>query len=378
MLADLTIDGVLRQVLMQAPKNGFFYVLDRATGELISAQNFVDVNWATGIDMATGRPIEVPEARYGDTGIPFVATPGPSGGHSWQPMSFSPQTGLVYFPAMVTAFPYIPDAAYEIAPTGWNTGVDFAALAMAPDDQETLQQALDGMEGHLLAWDPVAQREAWRVQRRGPWHGGTLATAGNLVFQGTGQGYFTAQSADNGEALWSFEAQGGILAGPVTYEVNGEQYVAVSVGWGGAFGILGDIGGYFAPQHNRPRVLAFRLDGNARLPEPPAPPAPRTMRPPPDVADESVIVAGNRHYHRYCIACHGTGAVAGAMIPDLRYSPTLGDSGLWNSIAYEGALSHRGMIGFSDALSRDEIEAVRAYVVRQARLAVEAGVVPVQ
>jgi quinohemoprotein ethanol dehydrogenase len=378
MLADLTIDGVLRQVLMQAPKNGFFYVLDRATGELISAENFVDVNWATGIDMATGRPIEVPEARYGDTGIPFVATPGPTGGHSWQPMSYSPLTGLVYVPVKVTAFPYIPDQAFETTAMGWNTGVDFAALALPPQDRDALQQALDGMGGHLLAWDPVAQREAWRIERHGPWHSGTLATAGNLVFQGTGQGYFTAQRADTGEPLWSFAAQGGIMAGPITYEVDGVQYVAVSVGWGGAFGILGDLGGYFAPEHDRPRVLAFRLDGDVTLPEPGPAVTSRTMRPPPDDAEESVVAAGNGHYHRYCTACHGAGAVAGAMIPDLRYSPTLGDSGLWSSIAYEGALSHRGMIGFSDALSRNEIEAVRAYVVRQARLAVEAGAVPAQ
>jgi quinohemoprotein ethanol dehydrogenase len=368
-LAELEIDGETRRVLMQAPKNGFFYVLDRATGELLSARNFVDVNWATGIDHATGRPIERPEARYGDTGEPFLGTPGPLGAHNWQPMAFSPQTGLAYFPAMITRFTYVPEDTLEISETGWNTGVDFTGRATSAPAPRNPRTGIDPPQGYLLAWDPVAQREAWRVQRDGPWHGGALATAGNLVFQGTGQGYFTAQRADTGDALWSFYAQGGILAGPISYAIDGEQYVAVSVGWGGAFAFSGETARRFAPEHNRPRVLAFKLDGEVTLPPPTPLLRPRTLQPPSEHMPDDIIEAGWEHYHRACAQCHGRNAVAGTIAPDLRYAPTLGDSGVWRTIVHDGALTHRGMIGFGFALSHDDVEAVRAYVVRQAQQA---------
>ncbi|HLT01695.1 MAG TPA: PQQ-dependent dehydrogenase, methanol/ethanol family, partial [Geminicoccaceae bacterium] len=235
MLADLTIDGRERKVLMQAPKNGFFYVLDRATGELISADNYVPQNWTSGIDMATGRPIVNPQARYDRTGQPFIGTPGAGGGHSWHPMAFHPGEGLVYIPAIEAAFPYFPEAGWKPDPNrGMNTGLDLAAGAM-PADPAAREAAIAATKGALIAWDPVTQQEHWRVPHAGPWNGGLLATGGGLVFQGTGQGQFAAYSAAEGRQLWSFAAGTGIIAPPVTYTVNGEQYVAVLAGYGGVW-----------------------------------------------------------------------------------------------------------------------------------------------
>jgi quinohemoprotein ethanol dehydrogenase len=208
---------------MQAPKNGFFYVLDRATGELLSADAYVPMTWATGVDKKTGRPIERPEARYKEQLT--IVKPGPFGGHNWQPMSFSPQTGLVYIPAQDPFFAYAGVKDFKYRPGAWNTGSDFGQLKVLPPVVPT---------GHLLAWDPVAQKERWRVPYKTIWNGGLLSTAGNLVFQGTADGRFVAYSADRGEKLWEVTVGTGIIAAPVTYEVDGVQYVSVMAGWGGA------------------------------------------------------------------------------------------------------------------------------------------------
>ncbi|NWG52626.1 MAG: PQQ-dependent dehydrogenase, methanol/ethanol family, partial [Hydrogenophilaceae bacterium] len=279
-LADLEIGGASRRVVMQAPKNGFFYVLDAATGALISANNYAPVNWATGIDRRTGRPIEVAAARYGQTGAPFVVTPGPSGAHNWHPMSFSPQTGLVYIPVNETAFPYAPERAFTQRPLAFNTGVDFAAIAM-PRDPAVRSQAMAGTQGRLIAWDPVNQREAWRVALPGPGNGGVLSTAGGLVFQGTASGEFAAYRAQDGERLWSTPVHTGVLAAPISYALRGRQYVAVMVGGGGVFaGPPGEVGRKGAGLPNISRLLVFALDGRVELPAP-APAPPRALAPPP-------------------------------------------------------------------------------------------------
>ena len=214
-LADVVADGQRRKVLMQAPKNGFFYVLDRETGRLLSARNFVPVNWASGIDLVTGRPIEDPNARYGTRGTPWLATPGPFGAHNWQPMAFSAQTGLVYIPAQETSFPYIPEGAFRKLDQGVNLGADMTAASL-PQDPASKQAILSAIKGHLLAWDPLRQREVWRAQYASPWNGGVLATAGNLVFQGTARGELRAYRANTGQLLWSFDAQTGIGAAPIS------------------------------------------------------------------------------------------------------------------------------------------------------------------
>ncbi|MDE2979177.1 MAG: PQQ-binding-like beta-propeller repeat protein, partial [Acidobacteriota bacterium] len=207
MLAELPIGGRVRQVLMQAPKNGFFYVLDRRTGELISAEEFVTVTWASHVDLASGRPVELAGARYTDRTVGVA--PGPMGGHNWHPMAFSPDTGLVYIPAMEMSHFYVPEPNYRYTPGQWNLGVRPAAPEDIPQaiidatglsGQMLAEDAPPALlSGHLLAWDPVAQREVWRAQYTMPWSGGVLATAGNLVFQGTPFGQLTAYRADDGE-----------------------------------------------------------------------------------------------------------------------------------------------------------------------------------
>jgi alcohol dehydrogenase (cytochrome c)/quinohemoprotein ethanol dehydrogenase len=364
-LADLTIDGRARKVIMQAPKNGFFYVLDRATGELISARAFATTNWATGVDMRTGRPIETPEARSGESGRPFIAQPGPGGAHSWQPMSYSPRTGLVYFPVMEATFPYFPDKDFRKRGLAWNTGVDFNAGSL-PTDQGVLDQIKAGLKGHLAAWDPVGQREVWRVQYEHPWNGGLLSTASDIVFQGEAMGEFAAYDARTGAKLWSVATGTGILAPPVTYLAGGEQYVAIEVGWGGAFGLAaGELARDAHIATNAPRVFAFKLGGTAAMPPPGPPPRP-VAKPPPDVATAATVEAGKATYHRYCGTCHGDSAVSTGVLPDLRHSPFLSDAATFTRVVRDGVLAERGMVAFGAELSAVDVEQIRAYVIRRA------------
>lgn len=365
-LADLQINGQTRKVIMQAPKNGFFYVLDRATGELLSAERIAEVTWAKGIDLKTGRPIENPEARFGNTGKPWTGTPGPMGAHSWQPMSFSPQTKLVYIPVNEAAFTYIHDTSYAPRQRAFNTGTDFGAGAL-PEDQAIVDQIKQAISGRLSAWDPVAQKEVWRVEYDHPWNGGVLSTAGNLVFQGNSMGQFAAFRATTGERLWSFDAQAGILAAPITYSVDGDQFVAIEVGWGGAFAMsAGELARDTQPQRgNLPRVLVFSLKGNDTLPPPPSIPE-RVLQPPAATASAKEVAQGKAFYHRHCSTCHGDSAVSGGVLPDLRYSAALADAKLWKSIVHDGALEARGMVSFAPDLNAQEIDTIRAYVIHRA------------
>src|SRR5262249_15267434 len=196
-LADINIDGRVKKVLLHAPKNGFFYILDRSTGALISAKPYTQINWASGIDLKTGRPIENAASRYPGNKVSIVV-PGPLGAHSWQPMSFDPVTGLVYIPVQDVGFPYKDAEAFEFKKLAANYGIDLLAAEM-PQVPMFKKAALDGIKGRLLAWDPVQQKPVWSVERPGPWNGGTLSTAGNLVFEGTAAGNFEAYRADTGE-----------------------------------------------------------------------------------------------------------------------------------------------------------------------------------
>lgn len=293
-LADLEMAGTRRGVLMQAPKNGFFYVLDRATGALLSADPYAITNWAKSVDLTTGRPIIESAARYSETGKPFVAMPGPGGGHSWQPMSFSPATKLVYIPVTEAGFPFIPDKSARPRGLAWNTGIDFNSGSL-PQDPKIKAQIKSGLKGHLAAWDPIARKERWRAELGHPWNGGVLSTAGNLVFQGTGMGEFIAYRADTGERLWSAATQAGVLAAPVSYSVDGDEYVAIEVGWGGAFGLAaGELARDAHIGANLPRVLVYKLGGSAVLPALPAA-APPMLDPPPDTASAATVSAGIRH-----------------------------------------------------------------------------------
>jgi len=364
-LADLTIGGAKRGVIMQAPKNGFFYVLDRATGELLSADPYVVTNWAKSVDLKTGRPVIESAARYSENGKPFVAMPGPGGGHSWQPMSFSPVTQQLYMPVTELSFPFIPEKSATLHQLAWNTGVDFNAGSL-PQDAKIKALIKSGLKGHLAAWDPVARKEVWRVELGRPWNGGVVSTAGNLVFQGNGIGEFVAYRANNGERLWSAETQAGVLAAPITYLVDGDQYVAIEVGWGGAFGLAaGELARDSHVASNLPRVLVYKLGGSAALPPMPVP-APAVLDPPPDTAKPAVVAEGKALYHTFCSSCHGDSATGSGVLPDLRYSGLIKSPQTFDMTVRQGARIDQGMVAFRDEVSAQDLEKIRAYVIHRA------------
>jgi quinohemoprotein ethanol dehydrogenase len=371
-LADLTIGGRSRKVLMHASKDGFFYVLDRKTGELISAKAFVPVTWANGIDLKTGRPVEHRGARYDKIGNAVDITPHPNGAHNWQPMAFNPHTGLVYIPAQEESLTFAVDTTYQRSPIGPNIGINFTA-AEPLTEPAAKKAAWDREKGYLLAWDPVRQRAVWRAQHPAPWNGGVLTTAGNLVVQGDTVGNFNVYRADYGERLWSMPVQTAIMAGPMTYEVDGQQYIAVLAGWGGGYAILGGelskkSGGH---QHNAGRMLAFKLGGTASLPAVPVEPA-KVLNPPVQTADAATIDSGRKLYGRYCIVCHGADVISGGVNPDLRYSGYLGNDG-WFKIVLDGALKTQGMVSFRQVLDHQKAAAIRSYVIQRAIDAKAAG-----
>ena len=364
-LADLVIDGRPRKVLMQAPKNGFFYVLDRASGELISAEQYTRVNWASGVDPQTGRPIEAPDARY--TEGPRTAFPSVLGGHNWHPMAFHPATGLVYLSEQQAPHTYAQKDDFEFVEGAWNTGTD-TRLADMPEEPLGILQVASNMQGSLLAWDPVRQREAWRFQQIGPGNGGVLATAGNLVFQGNMQGELAAYSADRGDKLWAFQTQTGITAAPITFELDGEQYVSVAVGWGTIVGLLGGPTQEPLGLENRSRVLTFKLGGAAVLPEPIASRHLSPPEPPEQMATEQLVERGHELYAERCMVCHGVGAISGNVLPDLRYSGK-GVFDRWDQVVIDGALENIGMPGFQGVLSVEDSQAIKAYVIDRAQAA---------
>jgi quinohemoprotein ethanol dehydrogenase len=362
MLADLPIGGETRRVVMQAPKNGFFYVLDAADGELISAGAYdPTMNWATGVDLASGRPVETPGARYEENF--FLTAPGPYGAHNWHPMAFNPNEGLVYIPVINAPFAYgDPEAGYEFNAGAWNVGI--SGLLNALPDEAAQREALKAMlGGSLVAWDPVAQEARWTVEHPYFWNAGVLATAGGLVFQGDADGALTAYDAANGEEVWSFEVGQGIVAPPMTYEIGGEQYLAVMVGYGGAAPLAAPA---MLPQ--RPslpgRLMVFKLGGDTPAPEyqvVEAPPLDLT-----DVSSAGVPARGFQHYQDFCGVCHGSNA-SGAFLPDLKRSPMLLTSTDWQAVVHDGRNAARGMAPFARFMSVDEIEDIRAYVLSEAR-----------
>ena len=366
-LADLTIEGKPRKVLMQAPKNGFFYVLDRTNGKFISAEKYVSaVNWATGIDKTTGRPIEAPGARYEKT--LHLSNPGPLGAHNWHPMAFSPTTGLVYIPAQEIPFPYMQPggdkANFKYRAQGWNVGIDFLVAGL-PDDEAQLKAIRASLKGKLVAWDPVAQKARWTVDYDGPWNGGVLATAGNLVFQGSATGEFAAYSADSGKKLWGFDTQTGVVAPAMTYEIDGEQYVALMAGYGGGFAVSAGAG--VDPRSEGPRrLLVFKLGAKNKLPaRPVSTKTPLTLPATPGTAQQ--IATGTAVFAANCGVCHGASGVSNFSIPDLRYSPTITDAAIFKSIVIDGDRKEQGMVSFASLVSVDEAESVRQYLLDLSR-----------
>jgi len=364
-LADIDIAGATRKVLMQAPKNGFFYVLDRTDGELISANAYVNVNWATGIDTETGRPVEAANARYEDG--PFLIMPSPLGGHNWHPMSYNPTRGLVYVPTQDIPHVHWDATDFEFQEGFWNTGTDME-IAAAPDDPAAFQQLTSMISGQLIAWDPEEQREVWRYQHAGPWNGGTLATAGDLVFQGSLIGEMAAYAAGSGERLWQFDAQTGIAAAPVSFAANGQQHIAVAAGWGTIFAVTGGEAKALLKLKNRSRILAFKLGGDESLPVPPVAPLAQIAEPPPFESSAEQLALGRHLYFERCWQCHGDGAVSGGVTPDLRRA-TAQTHQAWDAIVIDGAYAALGMPSFASVLDRSESKAIQHYVLERTRLA---------
>ena len=349
-LADITIDGAPRKVILHAPKNGFFFVIDRTNGKFISAKNFVGVNWATGYD-ANGRPMEVAEAR-GDK--PFDSMPGPYGAHNWHPMSFNPQTGLVYIPAQNIPVRLVEEKTWTHnsntpgqvhSGLGWNLGFN---LDEAPPKSLPF--------GRLLAWDPVKQKEAWRAEYVAPWNGGTLTTAGNLVFQGTADGRFIAYNATTGEKLWETPVGTGVVAAPATYTIDGKQYVSIAVGWGGVFGIM-----LRATELQSPgTVYTFAVDGKA---PPPAFVKYQTEGLLAGVKyDPKHVPEGTLLYLSNCVFCHGVpGVDKGGNVRNLGYVPTEMIANL-KDIVFKGPFRDRGMPDFTGKLKEEDIPKLQAFI----------------
>lgn len=364
-LADLEIEGEQRKVIMQAPKNGFFYVLDRATGEFISANNFVPINWATHVDPQTGRPVETAGARYKAGDDQLIQLPGPLGAHNWHPMSYSPDTGLVYIPAQEAPWVYGDKKDYEFKEGRWNTGTDFI-LGVLPTERAMFAALKSMLKGRLLAWDPVAQKEVWSFEHGGPWNGGVLSTSGGLVFQGTADAHFAAHDASTGERLWRFFTETGVVAAPITYAIDGEQYVAVASGWGGSF-VLG-FGGVIPSGSAAKvgRVLVFKLGATGKLPatlakETPLPTIPAMLDVPAETVEKGASVYANN-----CVSCHGDQAFSSGLIPNLRFSAITTSADAWKTVVLGGALAARGMPNFGEILDEETAESIRAFVISEA------------
>ena len=365
-LADMEIDGEKKKVLLQAPKNGFFYVIDRTNGKVLRAHPFAAVTWATHVDLETGRPVENPEVDYSENGS-FVL-PGPLGAHNWQAMSVDLDAGLVYIPAQENAFFYAVEENYKKTgifkrnPGRWNMGIEMSSLA---------QNVLSNLEsmpepgGFLKAFDPLTGETKWSVPIPHYWNGGVLGTAGGLVFQGDALGMFSAYDKETGERLWEFNTYTSMLAPPISFEIDGEQYVSILTGSGG-----GDLfGGEPLPPieiqasltyNNFGRLLVFKLGGQKELPIP-------------DVRDKTIpeqilvdasndqIRNGESNYNQYCAVCHGFVVKSAGGLPDLR-KMTTGTHDLFNKIVLEGILGSNGMAGFADVLSEDDVDNIHHYV----------------
>lgn len=355
-LADLKIDGRARKVLLHAPKNGFFYVLDRTCGQFISAKAFVPQTWAAGFD-PNGRPIETRE-RTASNGKPFDAVPGPFGGHNWQSMSYSPATGLAYFPAqhvpivLSTDDDWTGQDSYKstgpmqpMGGIGWN-------LAMQVNARPPAQKPF----GRLVAWDPVRQKEAWSVDQGVPWNGGTLVTAGNLVFQGTADAQFRAFDARNGKQLWATPVGSGVIAAPMTYEVDGKQYVSIAVGWGGVYG----QSARHSDLRTRGTVYTYVLGGSSKTP-----PFERYALGPlisGVTYDPKDVQAGAALYVSHCVFCHGVpGVDKGGNISNLGYVDKSLIQNLETAL-FERPFAAEGMPDYRGKLTASDVAKLKAFI----------------
>lgn len=371
-LADLPIgkDGAKQRVIMHAPKNGFFYVLDAKTGKFLSGKAFAPMTWATGLD-ANGRPIENPAARNPDEKGTLVV-PGPPGAHNWPPMAFNPDTGLVYIPTEVNGQLYQVKPGEKLAKSFWNVGYNMAGGIPPGLPKGMLPQVQSGQSGGLLAWDPVKQEARWSVDLGAPGNGGILTTKTGLVFQGTKAGLFRAYDAADGKVLWETNLKRGASAAPMTYEIDGEQYIAIATGWGSAWGL--NHGLFWKEKVNREigRLVVIKLGAKGTLPDN----APLAVEASPKGAafgTPEQVALGFQRYAENCMVCHGPMVQSSGVLPDLRWSAVTADPATWRQVVIDGVLKPNGMVGFGQNLTPQEAEAIRAYVLGQAWMAVANG-----
>jgi quinohemoprotein ethanol dehydrogenase len=339
--ADIVINGQKKHVVMQAPKNGLFYVIEAGTGKVLSAQLVVPfANWLTGFDKADNwRPLINPDANIGVTGKGWYIVPFQT--HVWYPQSFNPNTGLMYFGVRYATYGMVSEA-------GAKMGNQLLSINVAKQP-EMAPPKLDGAGVWLTAWDPVNQKEVWR-SKEGTAQSGTMTTAGNLVFAGTPPRNFTAFRADTGAKVWSADAGAAIAPGSVTYEIDGAQYVAVVAGGAGAA--------------SANRLLVYKLGANVELPAAAAPVFP-TLNPPEAFGTPAQLASGQEKYTQNCTICH-EGARGMSGFPDLRYSGFIHSAGGFQSVVIGGALTENGMLSFKKTLSDQDVEAIRAHITRLA------------
>jgi len=361
-LADLMINGVMRKVLMQAPKNGIFYVIDRTNGKLISGKPYTFINWATGIDSVTGRPVETDFNRYTNQNVEIF--PGPLGAHNWQPMAFNLKTQLMYLPVRDLSMMYGNNPQWKYnhvagvfaSGNGWNTGIGM-------DNAVKTRKELNApaFSERLVAWDPVQQKEAWSFPHKQLWNGGVLTTSGGLVFEGTADGKFMAFDATDGKVVWEKNLGTGIIAAPVSYQVNDTQYISIAVGWGGAFGKDGKN----TAQINPGTVYTFALNRKTEMPVYPKAPERKLINMPVSATADQ-LSHGGLQYLQFCSVCHGDLTSEGGVIPGLAFSSEATHKNI-KRIVLEGLLYDKGMPNFSGRLKESDVSDIQNYIFYSAK-----------
>lgn len=350
-LADMKIGGKDRKVIMQAPKNGFFYVLDRETGELLKADAYTYVNWATHVDLKTGRPVETPNSRYEK--FNKLVSPSPIGGHNWQAMAYNPVTKLVYIPSRELSLTHGNRSDFKYDPMTWNTGSNPDETKKTIDDPKAHK-----MEGRLIAWDPVAGKEVWRSAGASIWDAGVLTTS-DLVFQGNAQGKFSAFDAKTGKKVWETDLKSGIIAPPVTYLVDGVQYVTVAVGWGGVMGLWSKYTETIQPG----RIFTFKIGGKGKMPAL-IPAEPKSKLNVAVTATPAQLSEGAKLFKVNCSDCHDL--QGGGTIPNLTYSkPEI--MNMIDDIVRKGIFLPKGMPNFGNRFTAQQVKNIQQYIYAEAK-----------
>ena len=357
-LARLDLHGRSVDVLLHAPKNGFLYVIDRDNGKLLSADKLGKVTWAERVDLSTGRPVEAPGVRYAKE--PILLWPSYNGIHNWPPMSFNPETHVLYIPT-INQPAYYNTESVDIQ--HWKPLTNSWTTALGDVDRNVPTSELSGS---LLAWDPVSQRELWRRPTAGLWSGGTMATGGGLVFQGQIDGTFDAYDAATGQNVWRFDAGSAVLGAPISYLVDEKQYITVLAGPPAATASYSPDSLRFGWRYRQSprRVMTFALDGTATLP-PPAPAAPVASPHSTEPLEAAQAQAGAILFAYHCSGCHGRAATPAGGSPDLRASEIAFSSEALTKVL-QGALVGRGMPRFSE-FSALQIEQLRSYIRQRAQ-----------